>query len=64
MERTWEISNIDGTNKRRVTLAQYRAELEARRKMTAPIMAAFRRGDLKACGEAQAAMRKAFGAQR
>ena len=28
-ERTWEISDIDGTNKRTVTLAQYRAELDA-----------------------------------
>ena len=28
-ERTWEISDIDGSNKRRVTLAQYRAELDA-----------------------------------
>jgi len=27
--RTWEISDIDGTNKRTVTLAQYRAELDA-----------------------------------
>ena len=26
---TWEISDIDGSNKRTVTLAQYRAELEA-----------------------------------
>lgn len=29
MERTWEISDIDGSNKRTVTLAQYRAELDA-----------------------------------
>jgi hypothetical protein len=28
-ERTWEISDIDGRNKRTVTLAQYRAELDA-----------------------------------
>ena len=28
-EQTWEISDIDGSNKRTVTLAQYRAELEA-----------------------------------
>ena len=28
-ERTWEISDIDGSNKRTVTLAQYRAELDA-----------------------------------
>lgn len=29
MERTLEISDIDGSNKRTVTLAQYRAELDA-----------------------------------
>lgn len=28
-ERTWEISDIDGANKRTVTLAQYRAEVDA-----------------------------------
>lgn len=28
-ERTYEISDIDGSNKRTVTLAQYRAELDA-----------------------------------
>ena len=28
-EQTWEISDIDGSNKRRVTLAQYRAEVDA-----------------------------------
>ena len=28
-EKTWEISDIDGSNKRTVTLAQYRAELDA-----------------------------------
>jgi hypothetical protein len=31
-ERTWEISDIDGSNKRTVTLAQYRAEIEAAKK--------------------------------
>jgi hypothetical protein len=28
-ERTWEISDLDGSNKRTVTLTQYRAELDA-----------------------------------
>jgi len=28
-ERTWEITDSDGSNKRTVTLAQYRAEIEA-----------------------------------
>jgi hypothetical protein len=59
-QRTWEISDIDGSNKRRVTLAQYRTELDARKAMTKPIMDALRRGDLEACGRAQAAMRKQF----
>ena len=60
IERTWEISDIDGTNKRTITLAQFRAELNARAAMTKPIMDAVRRGDLKACETAQAAMRKRF----
>jgi hypothetical protein len=60
IERTWEISDIDGKNKRTVTLAQFRAEIDERKAMTAPIMAAFRRGDLKACEAAQTAMRKRF----
>ncbi len=28
-EKTWEISDIDGSNKRRVTFAQFRAEVDA-----------------------------------
>jgi hypothetical protein len=28
-ERTWTISDIDGSNVRNITLAQYRAELDA-----------------------------------
>ena len=58
-ECTWEISDIDGKNKRTVTLAQYRAEIEARKAMAAPIMAAIRRGDLKTATAAQEAMRNA-----
>ena len=59
-ERTWEISDINGKNKRMVTLAEFRADIEARKAAAAPIMAAFRRGDLKACEAAQTAMRKRF----
>lgn len=59
-ERTYEISDIDGTNKRHVTLAQFRAELDARAAMAKPIMSAMRRGDLAACETAQDAMRKRF----
>lgn len=60
MERTWEISDIDGKNKRTVTLAQYRAELDARKPYTAAIAAAFLRRDIKGVEAAQADMRQAF----
>ena len=33
IERTWEISDINGCNKRTVTLAQYRAELDAAKRV-------------------------------
>lgn len=59
-ERTWQISDIDGSNKRTVTLAQYRAELDARKAMAAKVMDAVRRGDMKACEAAQSAMRATF----
>jgi hypothetical protein len=39
-ERTWEISDIDGSNKRTVTLAQYRAEVDAAKKRAEAIHAA------------------------
>lgn len=60
-ERTWEISDIDGRNKRTVTLAQFWAELDARKPYAAAIMAATLRGDLAGCAKAQAAMRARFG---
>ena len=60
MERTWEIGDLDGGNRRAVTLAQYRAELDARKVHTAKIMAAVRVGDLVAAAAAQAEMRAAF----
>lgn len=56
MERTWEISDIDGKNKRTVTLAQYRSELDAAKARVAPVVAAFWNGDLKAMADAQAAI--------
>ena len=59
-ERTWEISDIDGRNKRTVTLAQFRAEIDERKAMAAPIIEAVRRGDLEAATAAQAAMRERF----
>jgi hypothetical protein len=45
-ERTWWISDSDGRNKRRVTLAQYLDEVERASTQGAPIAAAFRRGAL------------------
>ena len=60
MTRTYEIADIDGSNKRSVTLAQYRAELDARKVYTARIIDAVRRGDIQGCADAQAAMRAKF----
>lgn len=40
MPKTWDISDIDGSNRRTVTLASYRAEIEAAKSKA---MAAFRR---------------------
>ena len=57
-EQTFEIEDASG--KRRVTLAQFRAELDARKAMAAPIMDAFRRNDMAACAKAQTAMREKF----
>lgn len=59
-ERTYEIRDIDGKNPRTVTLAQYRAELDARKVYTSRIMAAVRAGDITACAAAQAEMRIKF----
>jgi hypothetical protein len=59
-ERTWEIADIDGNNKRTTTLSAYRAELDERKVYTAAIAAAMRRGDLAGCAAAQAAMRARF----
>lgn len=56
--KTYEITDERGT--RRVTLAEFRAELDARKAAARPIMDAFRRGDLEACGKAQASMRERF----
>ena len=58
--RTWNISDIDGGNRRRVTLAQFRAEIDTRKEMARRVMDAWKRGDIKACEAAQAAMRKMF----
>lgn len=60
MERLYEISDIDGSNKRLTTLVEVRADLDERAIYAKAIMDAMRRGDLAACGEAQAAMRKRF----
>jgi hypothetical protein len=57
-EQTWEIEDANG--KRRVTLAQFRAEIEARKTAAQPIMDAWRKGDMRACERAQRAMRASF----
>ena len=59
-ERTWEISDIDGSNKRLTTLAALRADLDERARYAADIMAAVRCGDMAGCTAAQEAMRKRF----
>ena len=54
-ERIWRISDSDGRNKRRVTLAQYLDEVERASAQCAPIAAALRRCDLgviEACASA------------
>lgn len=53
MERTWVIRDVDGSNPRTVTLAQYRAELAAAKARVAPVVEALRRGDHDACAAAQ-----------
>ncbi len=42
-EQTYEISDLDGSNKRRVTLAQFRAEIDAAKAQAEAIFAADRR---------------------
>ena len=52
-KRTYRISNVDGTNPREITLAQF---MDLHRKAIAkvsPVVKAFRDGDLKACASAQ-----------
>ena len=56
---TYEISDIDGRNKRTVTLEQYRAEVRAAVAKVKPIADAFYRGDLQAVANAQAQLRRA-----
>lgn len=58
--RTWEITDPDGSNRRTVTLAEFKAEIAARAAMAKPIMDAVRRNDMRACADAQAAMRARF----
>lgn len=42
-ERTWEISDIDGSNRRTVTLAQFRAEVDAAKAKAEAIFTAAKR---------------------
>ena len=43
MTRKWEISDLDGSNKRTVTLEQFRAEVEAAKKRAMEIFNASRK---------------------
>ena len=54
--RTFQISRLDGTDKQTVTVAEYRAALDARKPYAAAIMAAVRRGDMVAAAKAQSPM--------
>jgi hypothetical protein len=45
---------------RAVVLAKFRADLDARKAAAAPIMDAWRRGDIRGCEDAQSAMRRKF----
>jgi len=58
--KTYQISDIDGRNARRITAAQLRAVLGARAAYARRVMAAFRANDLEGCAKAQADMRKRF----
>jgi hypothetical protein len=53
-ERTWIV------NGRKVTLAQFRADIDARKAAAQPIADAWRAGDIAACEAAQKQMRKQF----
>ena len=59
-DRTFEIADIDGSNKRTTTLSAFRADLDARKVNTAAIMASMRRGDRAGVAKAQAEMRARF----
>jgi hypothetical protein len=59
--QTYEIE-MDGC-RQTVTVAQFRAMLDERRAAALAIMTAFRRNDLAAVMQAQAAMRARFGSK-
>lgn len=59
-EQTWTITDLDGSNPRVVTLAQFRADIDARKLAAKPISDAWRRGDLAGVETAQNAVRKQF----
>lgn len=59
-QKTWQITDIDGSNERTVTLASFRAELDERAVYAKAVMDAMRRGDMAGCTAAQEAMRARF----
>ncbi len=50
-EKTWTISDLDGSNRRVVTLAQYRAEVEAAKARAVAIFMATVQAQAKAEGQ-------------
>jgi hypothetical protein len=54
----WTAATTDA--ERAVVLAKFRADMDARKGDCAPIMAAWRRGDIQGCEDAQRAFRKRF----
>jgi hypothetical protein len=55
-----EWTAAQSAKERALVVAKLRAEIEARKALAAPIMAAFRAGDLAACEDAQRAFRRRF----
>lgn len=60
MERTWTIRDLDGSNERVVTLAEFKAIIAERSAAAKPISDALRRGDMGAVKAAQDAFRAIY----
>lgn len=56
ISRTWAISDIDGRDKRTVTLVEYLAEVAVAKARVEPVADALYRGDHDGCAAAQNAL--------